>query len=105
MAAVGWKASLARLLEAMAAGPPGAEVSVAMLERWSGELYRPEAPLFKRQFSAAELGRLKRFDAFVANRRSALVASAGDGPPSATWREVAAEAASVLADLGWRIRS
>jgi hypothetical protein len=102
MAVAGWKASLGSLLGAMAARPPAAGAAVELLDRWSGELYRPDAPLFKRQFSAAELGRLKRFDAFLVARRADLLATAGEVPSSAAWREVAAEAASVLADLGWR---
>lgn len=98
----GWKASLATLLAALATTPTAAGAGVELLDRWSGELYRPDAPMFRRQFSAAELGRLKRFDAFLAARRGALLAAAEEVPASAAWRAVATEAASVLADLGWR---
>lgn len=114
MTTAGWKASLAALLAAFAARAhgPGASVACAspgavasLLDRWSGELYRPEAPMFRRQFSAAEVGRLKKFDAFLAARREALVATAGEEAPSPAWREVAAEAAHVLADLGWQRRA
>lgn len=110
----GWKGSVATLLAAMAArgAPAGAAVectsaaSVAgLLDRWSNELYRPDAPMFRRQFSAAEMGRLRKFDAFLAARREALLATAGDALPSPAWREVAAEAAHVLADLGWNRRT
>lgn len=113
MTTVGWKGSLTTLLLAMAArgSPPGASVEcgsagsvAALLERWSGELYRPDAPMFKRQFSPAEMGRLKKFDVFLAARREALLATAGDAAQSPAWREVAAEAVHVLDDLGWRRR-
>ena len=113
MSTLGWKGTLATLLAAMAArgAPAGASVecgspgSVAgLLDRWSNELYQPDAPMFRRQFTAAEMGRLKKFDAFLAARRDALLATAGDAVPSTAWREVAAEAAHVLADLGWQRR-
>jgi len=113
MTTVGWKGSLTTLLLAMSArgSPPGATVEcgsaasvTALLERWSGELYRPDAPMFKRQFTAAEMGRLKKFDAYLGARRDALVATAGDSAASPAWREVATEAAHVLDDLGWRRR-
>jgi hypothetical protein len=106
----GWKGNLATLLAAMAArgSPSGASVEcgtaasvTGLLDRWSDDLYRPEAPMFRRQFSAAEMGRLRKFDAFLAARRAALLATAGDEPPSSAWCEVATEAADVLADLGW----
>jgi hypothetical protein len=113
MSLPGWKGNLVTLLQAMAARgrPVGASVEcgsaaqvAGLLDRWSNELYQPEAPMFRRQFTAAEMGRLKKFDAFLAARRATLLATAGDAVPSAAWREVAAEATHVLADLGWQRR-